>query len=241
MYWMLAMCLAIAGLAVTFVWSQRQHLYLGSADAEVRLEEFFGTLTQDNNVQGNNFIYGAAYVLALEDSGKFTWGKAMAIDLLVRPVPRQLWPTKYEDTGATWVTSRYPGLGPLSTQDWLAGVGWLPLGGSAAISIADVFGEFSWGAVVVFYLIGRGFSWLYFMARTRGGLWTLLSLEALIPSIYLATQSFSAFYYRYLILTVPTILVWKIIVQRKRRLGHFAPRRLHRLPADRLVNHLTSV
>ena len=211
-FWMLASCLVVACLAVTFVWSQRKHLYLGSPDAEVRWEDFFGTLTQDDAVEGNNFIYGAAYVLAMEDSGSFTWGRALFIDLLVRPIPRQLWPTKYEDTGATWITSNYPGLGPLTPHDWLTTVGWLPLAGSAAISIADLFGEFGWWTVLVFYAIGRGFGWLYFLGRTRGGVWTLLSLEALIPSIYLATQSFSAFYARYLILALPTIIGWRLVV-----------------------------
>ena len=210
--WMLATCLLVACLSVTFVWSQRQHLYLGSANAQVRWQDFIVTLTQDNAVEGNNFVYGAGYVLTSEHAQKFTWGKALAVDLLVRPVPKQLWPTKYEDVGAVWITPEYPGLGPFSPDDWLNAVGWVPLAGSAALSIADVFGEFSWGAVIVFYLIGRGFAWLYSMGRTRGGVWTLLSLEALIPSIYLATQSFSAFYYRYLILAVATVIVWRLVV-----------------------------
>jgi hypothetical protein len=215
--WMLGCCMAVAGLAVLFVWSQRQHMYLGSADADVRWGSFFDTLTQDDSDEGNNFIYGAAFVLTAEHSDTFTWGRALAVDLLVRPVPKQLWPTKYEDAGATWITSEYPGLGPFTPGDWLAAVGWLPLAGSAAISIADVFSEFGWGAVFVFYLIGRGFGWLYLMSRTRGGIWMLLFLETLIPSIYLATQSFSAFYYRYLILSVPTLLAWKMVAHAPRR------------------------
>ena len=209
--WMLGGVLAVACLAVGFVWSQRPHLYLGSQDTGVRWGEFVGTLTNENADEGVNFVYGAAFVLVAQDSAHFTWGRQLAVNLLVRPVPKQLWPDKYEDVGATWVTSGYPGLGPFTTDDWLASVGWLPLMGSAGISIADVFGEFSWGAILVFYLVGRGFSLLYFKRRTVGGVWTLLYLEALIPTIYLATQSFEAFYYRYLILAVPTILSWRIV------------------------------
>ena len=64
------------------------------------------------------------------------------------PVPRQLWPTKYADVGASWVTNEYPGLGHLSEREWMLGVGWVPLAGSTARAISDLWGEFSWGAVL---------------------------------------------------------------------------------------------
>jgi hypothetical protein len=123
-----------------------------------------------------------------------------------------VWPTKYEDVGATWITNRYPGLGHLTIDDWLAAVGWIPLTGSSGISISDLFGEFGWGAVIAMYLIGRGFAWLWLRRWRRGGVWDLLLIEALVLTIYLATQSFSAFYHRYLILAIPTIVVWNVFV-----------------------------
>ena len=111
-------------------------------------------------------------------------------------------------------------------HDWIAAVGWLPQVGSAAISIADLFAEFGWGAIVAFYLLGRGFTFLYDKRNRLGGVWTLLYLEALIPSIYLATQSFEAFYYRYLILAVPTVVVWRMAsVQHRPRGRALAPAR----------------
>lgn len=212
--WVQGGALAVLLLSVAFIGSQRKHLYLGSDEAEVRWDEFLSALQSDEISEGNNFVYGAGFVLATHDSGQFTWGRELAVNLLVRPIPRQLWPTKYEDVGATWVTNEYPGLGHLSVDDWLAAVGWIPLAGSSAISISDLFGEFGWGAVLAMYLIGRGFALLRFRCRTRGGVWELLYLEALILSIYLATQSFEAFYYRYLILAVPTMVVWKLFVRR---------------------------
>ncbi len=108
-FWMLATCLVVACLSVTFVWSQRQHMYLGSANAEVRWQDFIGTLTQDNIGEGNNFVYGAAFVLTAEHAGKFTWGKALAVDLLVRPIPKQLWPTKYRGCGGNVDHARVSG------------------------------------------------------------------------------------------------------------------------------------
>jgi hypothetical protein len=225
--------LAIAALAVIFVASQRQFLYLGSGES-VRWDEFAGTVAPESTDEGNNFIYGAGFVTAVRRSGEYTWGRELAVNLLVRPIPRQLWPTKYEDAGATWVTSEYPGLGHLTRGDWLAAVGWLPLQGSSAISISDVFGEFGWGTIVVFYLIGRGFAELYRRRCLWGGMWQLLHLEALMLSIYLATQSFSAFYHRFLILAVPTVLVWRFVVEPRR--ARTVARRVRYAPARAPVN-----
>ena len=204
---LLAVCCALAGvfLSVAFVSSQRSLLYLGS-DEEIDWGAFQTTLSQEEIGEGSNFVYGAGFVSATRHSGQFTWGRELAVNLLVRPIPRQLWPTKYEDAGANWVTNQYPGLGHLTTDDWLDAVGWLPLAGSSAISISDLFGEFGWGAVLVMYLVGRGFAFLRSRRLSRGGVWDLLYFEALILSIYLATQSFSAFYHRYLILAFPRLL-----------------------------------
>lgn len=205
--WTIWPAMAAIAVAVVFVASQRQFLYLGS-EQSVDWEVFASALGQEEVDQGNNFIYGAGFITTVRRTGEYTWGKRLAVNLLVRPIPRQLWPTKYEDAGATWVTSNYPGLGHLTQGDWLAAVGWLPLTGSSAMSVSDLYGEFGWGAVPVFYLIGRGFALVYWRRRTRGGLWELLHIEALVLTVYLATQSFSAFYHRFLILAVPTVLVW---------------------------------
>jgi hypothetical protein len=225
--WTLGLPFAAVLLAVAFVGSQRQHLYLGSDEAEVRWEDFVGYLTQEDVNQGNNFIYGAGFVLATRQSGQYTWGHELAVNLFVRPVPRQIWPRKYEDAGATWVTNEYPGLGHLSVREWRSAVGWAPLAGSSAISISDLFGEFGWGAIAAMYMIGRGFAFLHFRRRTRGGVWDLLYIEALILSIYLATQSFSAFYHRFLILAIPTVIFWRLYVyQDSRRVATHSSRGL---------------
>lgn len=217
----LGACLAAVILGVAFVGSQRQHLYLGSDDTQIDWQAFQSTLSQSEVSEGNNFVYGAAFVLATHYSGQYTWGRELAVNLIVRPIPRQLWPTKYEDVGAVWVTSDYPGLGHLTRQDWMNSVGWLPLPGSSAISISDLFGEFGWGAVFLMYLVGRAFAYLWARRLLSGGIWEMLYLEALFLSIYLATQGFGAFYYRYLLLALPTIGAWKLI-SRKRRQRHVA-------------------
>lgn len=208
--------LATVLLSVALVWSQRSILYLGS-DEQFDWGAFQTTLSQEEMGEGSNFVYGAGFVTATRHSGQFTWGRELAVNLFVRPIPRQLWPTKYQDVGADWVTNEYPGLGHLTTDDWLDAVGWIPLAGSSAVSISDLFGEFGWGAVLVMYLVGRGFAFLCARRLSHGGVWALLYFEALILSIYLATQSFSAFYHRYLILAIPTIVMWRAFVNPRSR------------------------
>ena len=222
---LLALCCALTGvfLSVALVWSQRSFLYLGS-DEEVNWGAFQTTLSQQEINEGSNFVYGAGLVSATRHSGEFTWGRRLAVNLLVRPIPKQLWPTKYEDAGADWVTNEHPGLAHLTTDDWLNAVGWLPLAGSSASSISDLFSEFGWAAVLVMYLVGRGFAFLRSRRLSSGGVWDLLYFEALILSIYLATQSFSAFYHRFLILAVPTIVAWNVFLHRQPRSHRVPPR-----------------
>lgn len=223
--WKIWPAMGTIALAVAFVASQRQFLYLGSQQS-VDWQAFVSSIGQQDLDQGNNFIYGSGFVTAVRRTGEYTWGRELAVNLVVRPIPRQLWPTKYEDAGATWVTSNYPGLGHLTQGDWLSTVGWLPLPGSSAISVSDLYGEFGWGAVAVFYVIGRGFAFVYWRRRTRSGIWQLLHLEALVLTVYLATQSFSAFYHRFLILAVPTVIVWRYMFEERIALSRL---RVHRL------------
>ncbi len=227
--------LAAVLLSVGLVWSQRSNLYLGS-DKSFDWAALETTLSQEGLGEGSNFVYGAGFVTATRHSGHFTWGRKLAVNLFVRPVPRQWWPTKYQDVDAYWVTNEYPGLGHLTIDDWLDGVGWIPLAGSSAVSISDLFGEFGWGAVLAMYMVGRGFAFLRARRLSRGGVWALLHFEATILAIYLATQSFSAFYHRFLILAVPTVIVWNLFVRPRSQthamplhFGSFSARRPARL------------
>jgi len=212
-------------VCVLFVASQRQHLHLGSDDASLDWEKFSAAATIDKVNQGNNYIYGAGHILTAIDAGRYTWGKKILVTLLVRPIPKQIWPSKYEDVGAFWVTDEAPGYSNYTPSEWKQSTGWIPFAGSSSGSASDLFSEFSWAAIFVFYLIGRGLSAIYWRHRKIGQVWTLLHLEALVLSIYLATQSFSAFYHRFLILAIPTILIFRYLQKQSltagRKLEHY--------------------
>jgi hypothetical protein len=60
----------------------------------------------------------------------------------------------------------------------------------------------------LFYLVGRAFAFVWRKHRLEGGLWTVILIEMLIPSVYLPSQSFSAWLHRVLIMVIVTVLVW---------------------------------
>jgi hypothetical protein len=102
-------------------------------------------------------------------------------------------------------------VGGIPDAEWVAAVGWIPLRGSAAGFITDLFLEFSWGALLFCYLLGRFYGALWRKAATLGGVWTLLFIEAAALSVYIPTQSVSAVFHRFLFMTIPTLLLWKLM------------------------------
>src|ERR1700730_3441444 len=82
----------------------------------------------------NEYIFGTGCIAATRVTGKCFWGKRYAAQILVRPVPRQIWPNKYADTG----------LSELEQNAGVAGeglqsvMGWTEVKGAAAGMVADL-------------------------------------------------------------------------------------------------------
>ena len=200
-------------LSVIFVWSQRQHLYLGSENAEVKVEELVDRLAgEEEFVLGNTYVFGSGQVLASDFSNTHFWGRRIFVTLFVRPIPSFLWPSKYQDTNAVWTFEDRP-VGGMSKLDWYRSVGWIPINGSAGGAISDLFVEFSWGAVLACFGFGWGLGWLWMQKCLGRPLFGLLFFEAMMLTVYIPTQSFSAWYHRFFILAVPTWLAWKYLIE----------------------------
>lgn len=200
-------------LSVVFVWSQRQHLYLGSETAEVKVDEMVERLAgEEEFVLGNTYVFGSGLVLASQHSNTHFWGRRIFVTLLVRPIPSFFWPTKYTDTNAVW-TYESRSVGGMTKLDWFRSVGWAPLNGSAGGAISDLFLEFSWGALPACFVFGWMLGWLWTQKCRGRPLYGLLFFEALMLTVYIPTQSFSAWYHRFFILAVPTWLAWKYLIE----------------------------
>ena len=81
-------------------------------------------------------------------------------------------------------------------------------------AIADIYLEFSWGMLPFCYILGWGFSKTWSLHRMRGGEWTIVYSVMLALSVYLATQSFTAWAHRTLFICLPTIVLWRYWLRR---------------------------
>lgn len=79
---------------------------------------------------GNEFNYGGGQILTYQRAGNFSWGRQWIVDLIVRPIPRQLWPTTYKDAwdllGIPDLFEGGPGLQFTSVFGWKGELGAAP-------------------------------------------------------------------------------------------------------------------
>ena len=193
------------GLLVIAVWSQRQIVYLGS-EGEIESGRIAEILAPDSVDTGNTYVNSGLAISTVDYFGDYYWGYRYFVTLVIRPIPKQLWPTKYEDMGADWLY-RYGD--DQRSQEYIEATGVAWIAGSAMPAIADGYLEFSWGVVILFYVTGRLFSYAWRRRIERRGLWEVIYLVMVILGIYLATQSYSAWAHRLMFIGIPTVLVWR--------------------------------
>jgi oligosaccharide repeat unit polymerase len=201
----------ILGTAMIVVQSQRRNIYFGSqAELDIsRVYDADGIAVGREIDGGNSYFAAVAQVLASDFYRDFYWGYRYMVIFLVRPIPRQIWPTKYQDMGADWLeqerndeqTGYFANVVNLS----------LPRGVSGG-SIADGYKEFSWGVLGMFFVIGKAFALAYARHRRHGGFWTVLLMMMLALSVYLPSQTFSAWMHRLMFMGIFAYLFWRMFV-----------------------------
>jgi oligosaccharide repeat unit polymerase len=202
---------AVIAFAVILIASQRRHLYLGTDDSFdfSRIYAADGLATVDDNAT-NTYATAVASIAAADYYGDYYWGYRYFVTFFIRPIPKQIWPTKYEDMDATWLNTFKDS--PDNTR-FLYAVGFAVPAGASTGSIADGYGEFAWGVIVMFFLLGYAFSTSYLLHRREGGFWSIIFMMMLALSIYLPTQSFSAWLHRLLFMSVFAYLFWRSIMR----------------------------
>ena len=83
---------ALLGTLMLGLVSNRQSVYWG---ADLELEQ--GPEDYFRPGSGNDFIYGAGLVIVTDETQDFSWGTTYLTTLFVRPIPKSIWPTKYQD------------------------------------------------------------------------------------------------------------------------------------------------
>jgi hypothetical protein len=198
---------AAIGYLILFLVVNRQNIYLGS--------DFSFTTDVSSIVEkpdaGNEFIYGTGALLSAEQRNQFFWGRRYAAQLLVRPIPRAIWPTKYADFGVPELDHN-AGTG----EGFADTLGWNGADGSAPGLLADLWLEFRWLALPVMWLIGRTYGWVWRKMRTEGGVWSAEYVILSALSIYLVMQTIEAVLFRAIELSLPIWLVWGAARRRNR-------------------------
>lgn len=201
--------LAAGGLAlgvfVLFLVANRDRIYLGSEEA---LDEQPTRILEPSG--GNEFIYGAGTIVHYNTTGAFAWGGRYFTILFIRPIPRAIWPTKYEDA-AEWfnMPSLELNLGA-DFRSFRHTLGWEGTIGAAPGLIADLWQELWWGGVFALFLIGWVHGKLWRQAIDRGGVYVILYITLLSLSTYLIMQTLEAAIYRFLYMAVPVLVVWRL-------------------------------
>ena len=200
--------LLMAGAGVLLCWlvlflvANRGSIYLGS-DLDNVSTDVGETVSKSD--AGNEYIYGAGSLLSTEVRGHYFWMRLYLAQLLVRPIPSAIWPTKYEDFGVPeLLTNAGTGEGIADTLGWVGAVG------SAPGIVADLWIELWWLCLAAMAALGWAYGFVWRKAVTDGGpQWTSQFVVLSALSIYLVMQTMEAVIFRTLLLSVPCWLVWK--------------------------------
>ncbi len=188
------------GWLVLFLVTNRGSIYLGSS---------FDVTTDVSDIvekpdTGNEFIYGTGSVLAAERRDHYFWMRRYLAQVLVRPIPTAVWPTKYEDFGVPELLEN-AGTG----EGFADALGWVGANGSAPGIVADLWVEVQWGCLVLLALLGWMYGRVWRRAVTEGGPWTSQYVVLSALSIYLVMQTMEAVIFRSLLLSIPCWLTWR--------------------------------
>lgn len=208
----LLLSLVLAGSLIFFLISHRDQIYLGSS-FDVDVDKVWNTAFPTSASTADDVIFGIGLTNVSEATNRHYWGSRILVVLLARPIPRQIWPTKYEDTGFGWMVQPN-NLHGYWFHEWRTHLGWRPPSGASGGFASDMFVEFWWGAPLGAFLLGAAYSFLWSRAVMKSGIWTVLFLEAMILSVYIPTQSISALLHRYTFMAVLTLLLWMVTVGR---------------------------
>ncbi|MCP9493194.1 MAG: hypothetical protein MSG64_01940 [Pyrinomonadaceae bacterium MAG19_C2-C3] len=206
----LALVSIIIGGLLLFLVTNRGNIYIGS-DAETSTDVLgYFRAERGNFVVANEYLYGAGAMIYASETDNIYYGRRYFAVIFIRPIPRQLWQNKYEDVGVKGLEQNL-GVGDEAFAQTL---GWIGAPGAAPGIVADMWIEFSWGALGALFLIGwcYGRTWRLMISGNIFGTVMYVLLASL--TLYLVFQTLEAMLVRFLFAAIPTYIVLRWAVGR---------------------------
>ena len=188
------------GWLVLFLVANRDSIYLGS---DFNVKSDVGDVVAKPDT-GNEYIYGSGTILAAVRRDHYFWMRRYLAQLLVRPIPRAIWPTKYEDFGVPELLNN-AGTG----EGFGDALGWVGAVGAAPGIVADLWVELWWLAIPAMAALGYLYAFAWRRAVLRGGPWATQYVLLSALSIYLVMQTMEAVIFRVLLLSIPCWIAWR--------------------------------
>lgn len=182
------------GLLMIFLVGNRDFIYFGSQE---KLQLDLGDTYVFRFGAGNEYVVGSGLVVTADRRQQFGWGMSVLEQLVLRPIPKELLPNKYEILPKQIVT-----------RDDIAGtIGWFAAEGSAPTLFAQLFTEFGWWATLGSLLIGWGYGWGWRRSITTPSVgWQILYVLLAQGLLHLLAQDFWAMAVPFLLMFVPAWL-----------------------------------
>jgi hypothetical protein len=198
----------VLGCLMLFLLDNRDRIYLGSHFKFEPLETSVLGAAADPG-PGNEFVYGAGTILNADDAGEYWWGRRYLVVFFVRPIPRFLWPSKYQAASAMLgVPDMEFNLGT-GGDAFHSSLSWAGARGAAPGIVADMWIEFWLGAFPALFVFGWWYGRTWRRAIDRGGLWTTVYGLMFALSVYLIMQTLEAMAVRFLETALPAWLAWR--------------------------------
>ncbi len=195
---------AILGFLMLFLVANRGNIYLGSSlENQRQPTEYLGVHS------GNEFVYGSGTVLNADVRDRYFWGRRYFTVFFIRPIPRFLWPTKYEDASRILnIPSLEENLGT-GAESLVETLGWPGAVGAAPGIIADMWIEFWWYFTLIMFALGWMYGAAWRKAVSIGGFWIPTYTIMMALSVYLVMQTLEAMAFRFLWMTGASLVIWK--------------------------------
>jgi hypothetical protein len=201
--------LGAIGVLVLLLVAHRDMIYIGSEEFEFRgLESAIDFMGAPG--PGNEYILGSATVIDTSITGEYQYGARYFIATVIRAIPREMWPSQYEDTIAFFGIK---GISAQALGDFSKTLGWIAPEGASMGLLPDVWKQLWWFGQLLLFGLGwfHGFVWR--RAVTLGGIWTLAHVILLALSIYTTQQTLQAMLFRFMFLAGSGWLVWRLLVK----------------------------